>query len=65
MPGSCESMVVIYAILGGQTLALFSFLGWLAWKDHKSDRESEQRIRDFEALIDDDFDPRIRKLLGL
>lgn len=62
---SCQTMVFIYAILGGQALALFSFIGWLAWKDHQSARESKQRMREFEALIDDDFDPRIRKLLGL
>ena len=63
---SCASMVVIYAILGAQALGLFGFIVWLAWKDHKSDKDSERTIRAFEALIDkDNPDPRMRTLLDL
>lgn len=63
---SCESMMVIYAFLGAQALGLFGFIGWLAWKDHQSAKVSDQRIPDFEALIDrESLDPRVRKLLNL
>jgi hypothetical protein len=63
---SCESMVVIYTILGAQALGLFGFIGWLAWKNHKSAKVSDQRIHDFEALIDrESLDPRVRTLLNL
>jgi heme/copper-type cytochrome/quinol oxidase subunit 2 len=61
-------ILLILVVYIGITLITFGIFGWMIWKDRKSEKETrketDRMIRAFEALIDQDADPRIRKLMN-
>ena len=61
-------IVLTLTICLGLAIPAFGFIGWMIWKDCKVQKErrkeTERMIAAFEALIDQDADPRIRKLMN-